>query len=320
MILAVNIKKNRKKSKVTKINADKQSNEQLMRYNAMIITPMSKNVFTLPFSFKKDQENQELLPDYNKTIAVNNSQDSIHFSESSLSKLQESSSDDSEDQQNNGATFLYNKNGERVHTEPPASDPESPGEAINADGQTIESLRKQIKEIEKKIAKVQTKLSEAMSQVQDEKSGVELEPTDTNQPAPTLSALQATNASAKSSPEKEGAKNENTQGSEATAVTPNTGVQGNSSPNEASPEEAAPNEASPEEAQTDTSNMDAATKAMINAAIAQTEVEMVATELKSLNTQLLNLNNQLAEAIKEKMGGSNGPPGAAGGTPAMGGV
>ena len=276
----------------------------------MIITPSSEDIFRLPFSLKEKRENDELLSDYSRSVAVNNSEDTVHFSETSLTKLQESSTANKEPQDQK-TIFLYNKNGERVHTNvvAEAGDQVLSDANIPADEQTIQSIRKQIKEVEKKIDKTQTQLSEAMSDLQNKKSGIELEAPPTSQPTPPLSVLKAVDEVAQpiakeKNPESSAVAEE---GAPESTATPST-----------SEEAQKANGQNPEAALPDTAGMDEATKAMINAAIAQTEVDMLASELKNLNAQLLNLNNKLAEAIKGKMGGFSGPPGAAGGTPAMG--
>lgn len=70
----------------------------------------------------------------------------------------------------------------------------------------------------------------------------------------------------------------------------------------------------------DISGMEAATEQMINVSIVQTEMQSVAQEIKTLNGQLMSLNNKLVEAMEEVYGAGNGPPGAAGGTRAGGGM
>ena len=303
----------------------------------MIITPMSEAVFKDPFSLKEKQENQELLPNYSRTIAVNNSEDTIHFSETSLAKLQEASPDN-KDQQSQGATFLYNKNGERVHSEAQKGDlPIEPmaDNGIAADDQTIESIRKQIRMLEKKISKIQSDLDEALGQVQDKKSGVELKPTATKQSSHPASELKAAQKAALENTQipKETKKNdaiqaEKAQNAEATKaaeiagapVAPELVNTNTPSPTIGAARTMATAGASEADAAAtvDTQQVDAAIKAMVDEAMAQTTADVLASELKSLNAQVLNLNNKLAEAIKNKMGGLSGPPGAAGGTRAEG--
>ncbi len=255
----------------------------------MIITPMSANIFTDPFSFKEQQKNQELLPNYGGSVVVDRTQDTLQFSDTALAKLEETSGNN-EEQESELTNFLYNKNGEKINAPAAAQASDSSEESSDALDQTIESIRKQIKEVQKKIEAAEVKLAEAMAKMQDNKSGIATQETVSEQSAPPPSATRA--ASGITQP---GAQGEETQVPEAAA-------------------------AIPEVASVDSSGMDAATKAMINATVAQTQVEAISTELKNLNAQLLSLNNQLADAIKGKMGASSGPAGAAGGTPAGGGV
>lgn len=76
----------------------------------------------------------------------------------------------------------------------------------------------------------------------------------------------------------------------------------------------------PQPMEVDTSEMEAAAEQMINMSIAQTEMQSISQEIKTLNGELMALNTKLAVAMDELYGTSNGPPGAAGGTPTRGSV